>query len=182
MSELYDKLEECLSDADIRRILPGVPIVLYEDLSKYKNLKQLIPASFGAAVVFVALESRQEGHWVCILRDGNEFELFDSYGNRPDRWLAWIDKQQRKKNNESIPYMSYLFNRGLKQGLKLSFNRIEYQSSKSGINTCGRHVCNRIKYMMLHQTMAEDAYLSYMKQLKKDYELSYDLLVCKLIP
>ena len=179
--ELQERLEECLSDADIKRILPGVPIILYEDLRRYRDLKQLIPKSFGAVVLFVALEDRQTGHWVAILREDDEFELFDPYGNRPDRWLAWIDKQQRKKNGEAIPYLSYLFNKGLKRGYSLCFNKIKYQSTKENINTCGRHVCNRIKFMQLHQTISEDAYLSYMKRLKKDYELSYDLIVCRLI-
>ena len=82
--ELQERLEECLSDADIKRILPGVPIILYEDLRRYRDLKQLIPKSFGAVVLFVALEDRQTGHWVAILREDDEFELFDPYGNRPD--------------------------------------------------------------------------------------------------
>ena len=179
--ELQEKLEECLSDADIRRILPGIDIVLYEDLGKYRDLKGLITKTFGAVVIFVALESRQQGHWVAILRDGDEFELWDPYGNRPDRWLTWINAYQRKKNGENIPYLSYLFNKGLKHGLKLSFNKIKYQSTQSGINTCGRHISNRIKFMMLHKTISEVAYLSYMKKLRKDYDLNYDLLVCKLI-
>ena len=180
--ELQEKLEECLSDADIRRILPGIDIVLYEDLGKYRDLKGLIPKSFGAVVIFVALESRQQGHWVAILRDGDEFELYDSYGHRPDKWLSWIDKQQRMKNGESIPYLSYLFNKGLKRGYSLSFNKIKYQSTLPGINTCGRWCALRIKYMMLHKSISEDSFLQYMNQLRKDYDLNYDLLVCMLIP
>ena len=179
--ELQECLEECLSDADIRRILPSVDIVLYEDLRKYKDLKELIPKEFGAVIIFVALETPNVGHWVAILRNGNKFQLFDPYGNRPDRWLFWISKYQRKKNNESIPFMSYLFNKGLKHGYSLSFNKIKYQSSKPGINTCGRHVCNRIKFMMLHDGFSEDKYFSYMKKLSKEYELNFDILVCKFI-
>ena len=111
MSKLQKKVYEPLSDLDMHKALPDVPLLTYEELGKYESIEQLLPAKRDAIILFVQLTTDSSGHWQAITRSNNNIHFFDSYGTRPDKALSWIDKYMRKELNETVPYVSYLLNK-----------------------------------------------------------------------
>ena len=183
MSNLNKLVMEPLSDADIHRYLPGIKILNYEQLGKYKTIEQLLPKKRDAIILFVQLTTNMTGHWQCCSRSDNNIYFFDSYSTRPDKALTWVDKYMRKELNEQIPYVSYLLNSALTDGFNVSFNNICYQDKKnSSIATCGRFCVQWVKWNLYEVNNSPKAFYKFMKKYSKDHELNYDLAICKLIP
>ena len=182
MSKLQNELHTSLSDLDIKRALPNVPILTYEDLSKYDNIAQLLPKKRDAIILFVEL-SQGVGHWQAITRSNKNIHFFDSYGTRPDKALLWIDKFMRKELNETVPYVSYLLNNALDAGFNVSFNSFEYQNKKNtDVSTCGRWVIAWIRWNNDQKVNTPKAFNKYIKNYSKDHELNYDLCISQIIP
>ena len=181
MSKLQDKAYESLSDLDMHKALPNVPILTYEELGKYKNIEALLPKVRDAIILFVEL-SQGVGHWQSITRSDNNIYFFDSYGTRPDKALLWIDKYMRKELNEQVPYVSYLLNEALSAGFNVSFNSFSYQNKKNtSISTCGRWCIAWVKWNNNQGNNSPKAFNKYIKKYSKDHELNYDLCVCEII-
>lgn len=182
MSKLQDKVYESLSDLDMHKALPGVPILSYADLGKYKTIKELLPKARDAIILFVELQENI-GHWQALTRSENNIYFFDSYGTRPDKALLWIDKYMRKELNEQVPYVSYLLNEALSAGFNVSFNSFRYQNKKqTSISTCGRWCIAWVKWNKNQVNNSPKAFNKYIKKYSKDHELNYDLSISQIIP
>ena len=71
-------------------------IVKYADLDQYQTIYDLLPNPMD--FVFLLTESElNSGHWTLIIRDGTNFEYFDSYVNHQK--VYWIIFQVIKTNN-----------------------------------------------------------------------------------
>jgi len=174
-----------LSDGDIKSIMKtfGYParIYTYDDLSKYNNLDELMPNAYDYVILHIPVKSLSSGHWVAIMKaphkdsnkDSSEYNFFDSYGKKPDRQLYYSNKKVRGELFDE-PYLSYLLNKAKKNSNKVVFNRYAYQDDDKQIQTCGKFVLLRILYFLQHRDISGNAFLKYMKSLKKEKFQGYD--------
>lgn len=135
-----ERVGEALSDADIRRLLPGAKILKYSDLSRVSSLFDLLPKV--SSYVFILYEdSVNRGHWTLVSRPADGVaEYFDSYGGPPDAPLRWTAKERRSALGERQPYLSILLEDALREGLVSSvvYNKRKYQSESQAVADCGR--------------------------------------------
>ena len=163
-----------ISDSLIKQYLPDTKIVMYNELPKYSNIEELLPTE-KSHFVLMYQDSPNTGHWVGILRLGNTIEMFDSYGNYPDKDLNWVDEKTRNKIGIDGKYLSRLFN---KTKLKVVYNTEPYQGKGNEIATCGRHVIFRI----LNSDKDLKKYHSFIRKEIKRLGCNYDCVVSKTIP
>lgn len=139
--ELLNKLKaKALSNDEISKMLDGkVKILTYPELSKYKNIDQLL-SPHGCAIILYQTK-KNFGHWVAIIKQGrNIIEHFDSYGIRPDNELKFTKANMRRELGQDYPHLTYLLYHSPYQ---LSFNQYRLQKMQKKISTCGRWSLSR---------------------------------------
>jgi hypothetical protein len=171
-----------LSDEEMQEALPNVPILRYEELEEFESIEQLLPKNRSAAVIFISTTSENSGHWFAVMRSGKRIYYFDAYGKRPDKNLLFTPKHLRKEFGQSIPYLSYLLNKALDDGFKVSFNEVKYQDENPAIQTCGRWIISRINFNLYEKNNTPANYKKMIKKMMKHYSLSPDMTICKLVP
>ena len=177
--DLYEEVERCLSDADLKKALPGVRVINYSDLSQYNSVEQLLPKTVDAVVILVELRENI-GHFEVLMRNGKNITFFDPYGCRPDKALNWSSPYMRRQLGQEIPFMSYLLNKAVDDGFVVKFNNVKFQKQSAGINTCGRHAISVIKFFRHTKAPTLAKYKRYLDKLVHDNQLNYDLLVTKM--
>jgi hypothetical protein len=132
-----------LTDADIKKYLPGCPIIKYSELSKYSTLFDLLPDIHSYCIILYE-DSVNTGHWtqVCRPEDGVA-AYFDSYGGPPDAPLKWTARDRRVGLGVAQPFLSILLGDALREKLveDVQYNKRCYQKDGGGqlqINDCGR--------------------------------------------
>jgi hypothetical protein len=166
-----------VSAEDIKRIIPGIKIIRFPDLSEYNSMAEVLPYPNDCAILFFIdeMNSNQSiGHWACIMRNGKQYEFFDSYGLSSAEDLAHIDKEKREKFGEQIDYLKEL------GGKMLRHNPVDYQSWDPKIATCGRYAIIRLLAFMNGITNPKEFY-KFMASAKKQYGAkSFDELAVML--
>ena len=171
-----------LTDSDIRKYIPDIKIVNYDDLSKVNSIVQLLPNKKDAFILIYESQPNV-GHWVCVIREDKKIVFFDPYGYRPDKFLSFTPKNMRKVLNQEIPHLTLLLNEALDLGFKVFFNEFEFQNrNKPSTATCGRHVVGVIKYFASRRKPTLDKYHKLIMKLSKTHQLTPDLLISKLVP
>ena len=164
-----------LSDTDIRRILgEDTKVIKYSELAPINSLHELLPRPIEYCVILYE-DSPNHGRWIALSKYNDMFEHFDSYGIKPDNELHWINMKKRQMLKEDAPYLSNLLDNE-----KYIYNRVRYQETDSTVNTCGSHVVHRI-YRLKHNNMDLEAYTEFMRSLKHDYGITYDMIVAEFI-
>ena len=121
------------------------------------------------------------GHWQLILRDNEQFEFFDSYGDPPSTILNFIPKYMMKllgnDYNEDIGHIL----KSIQRNDKLTINKYPFQSELNNVNTCGRWVALRVA-LLLQKNMTNKDFIKYIKKIKSNNKkLSNDELIAALI-
>ena len=80
------------------------------------------------------------GHWVCLFRNGNIIEHFDSYGLKPDMEMEFIPKNFKNKYYGKSRHLAKLL---LNSGRKIRYNQYKFQK-EFPMATCGRHCACRL--------------------------------------
>jgi hypothetical protein len=165
-----------VSAEDIKRIIPGIKIIRFPDLSEYNSMAEVLPYPNDCAILFFIdeMNSNQSiGHWTCIMRNNNRYEFFDSYGLSSREDLEHIDKEKREKFKEQHDYLKEL-------GGKMSHNPVDYQSWDPRVATCGRYAIIRLLAFMNGITNPKSFY-KFMSDAKKEYGAkSFDELAVML--
>jgi hypothetical protein len=174
--ELDEIISEPLDDKEMKMYLPDAPLLVYGDLRKYKNIEELLPENKSCCILLYQ-ESPNKGHWVVVVRDGDEYLYFDSYGKKIDDPLNWVDLGLRKELNQSIPYLSKLL-----EGKPHKYNNKQYQENNIHqiIATCGRHCI----FFVLNNRMNNldlETYKKLMENLRKKTGQNYDEIVSEYI-
>ena len=94
---------------------------------------------------FILTESKYNvGHWAALIRNGSNFEYFDSYGDSPKSILDFIPKYMNRQlgNNWSQDLGKIIGS--IKKSDKFLYNKFPLQQEMEGINTCGRWVILRV--------------------------------------
>ena len=136
--------DHALSDGEIRKLLPGIRIVSYPELKRFRTIEDALDRE-GRVVILFLTRDRRTGHWISVhtTPDGG-LESFCSYGMQPDGQGRWLSKSQRIALHEDVPVLSGLLRAAKDRGVPITYNHHRFQSSKSGIATCGRHVVVRL--------------------------------------
>lgn len=121
-------------------------VVVYEDIVKYKSLKDLLGPNKGVILLYETT-SKYAGHWTCVwISEQNKIMFFDSYGFAPDEEIKY---SQYLINSVQKRLLTSLF---IKDGRNIEFNKYRLQKWKNKVNTCGRWVALRIRWRHLsHQ-------------------------------
>lgn len=141
-----ERLSYALTDKDVHRLLPGVPLTLYSDLTD-KSLSSLLDSRGRGMILFVESEksSTISGHWLAVATQPDGLLVFDPYGGRSqDPWYLdrkFISNRDEKALNESAPHLHKLITSA---GIKPIYSTVRYQELQKGIDTCGRHCVVRL--------------------------------------
>lgn len=177
--EIEEVIEQPIDDSEIRFYLPDAKILTYPELSKYKNINELLPENKDYAIILY-LDAPNKGHWTAVLKYNNKIEMFDPYGIKEiDEELKWVPCTERIKLKVAVPYMIRLFN-SIKKPQKGVLSTFEYQDDKTSVASCGRHTVYRI-LKLLNNNMNIEQYYNHMKDLRKKYNLTYDQIVSTYI-
>jgi hypothetical protein len=173
-----------LSDADIRRFLPGAKIIKYSELSKYSTLFDLLPDIHSYCFILYE-DSVNTGHWVQVCRpEDGVAAYFDSYGGPPDAPLKWTARDRRVGLGEGHPFLSILLGDALRDKLveDVQYNKRCYQKDGGGliqINDCGRW-CVLWTLKMLEGDSLED-FSKFVTKTCRSLRLGPDEMVSTLI-
>lgn len=138
-------MNKSLSDLDISQALDNqTKVIQYTDLADFNNIEQALNP-YDNIVILYPSEDGGPGHWTCVLytQDDNGekiIEFFDPYGISVDKEFDYTKKLNYPN------YLSYLL---YKTPYKISYNDNKMQKFSNNINTCGRHVINRIRNNIL---------------------------------
>jgi len=173
---MENKIKKELTDVEVRRLCPGIPITEYSNLPMTDASSAL--GDNGCGFLFFVEQntpSVSTGHWLGMLRKDSNIEFFDPYGAKRggDPWFldhTFVTPETLNKLKESSPIVKQW---ALKNNLRPSYNPYHYQQMKNGINTCGRHCCARI----MNAQMSEDEYHNYIMSLCNKYNASPDVIV-----
>ena len=140
---LKDARNYALSDEDIRKLLgPDIAIHTYDQLKNMKSVDELFDSK-GRGILLYQNQSPTAGHWNALLRKKKGIEVFDSYGEKPDKQLDEIDEDLKEQTNQDAPYLTRLLKGS---GLPIYYNPHQYQHDGSDINSCGRWAVARCIY------------------------------------
>jgi hypothetical protein len=168
-----------MTDADLRRYFPDnadeSPIIKYSALANVKNITDILPHDKSFKVILI--ENRHNiGHWVVISRNKDTIYFFDSYSNKPDGQLRYINSFWRKMLGQDETYLTALLDKAKKKGWKIKYNKNRLQSLKGGGGTCGRWV---ILWLMMNLQFKYnlDDFEKFVDKNRKELGLTRDELV-----
>ena len=129
---LYFRKQDLTGD-DIYKMIKKAPVP-YSQLGKYKSLNELLGKE--GYVVILYEVSRNSGHWVCLVDQGDTIYFQDSYGYPPDAPITRGLVPYDKKN-----YPLFLTKLIQSSPKKFDYNKVDYQSKNPNTGDCGRHAC-----------------------------------------
>ena len=170
-------INKALSDEDIKRILGSdAKIIKYAELGQLYDIDQLLTDEKDYCIILYE-DRPNRGHWTALLKYNNLYEHFDSYGVKPDSELKWIGAKRNRQLNQDEPYLTQLLK---KEEEKYIYNNVAYQNKDSRVNTCGSHVVHRL-YRLKNDNMSLPDYYHFMKSLKDQTNVGYDIIVAEFV-
>ena len=75
------ELSYFLSNHDFDKFIAGASqkVFKYADLENQIRFEDILPEKLDYAIILIE-SKKNSGHWVCLLRNNNQFEYFGSYG------------------------------------------------------------------------------------------------------
>ncbi len=147
-------------------------ILKYSELRNYNSLDELLPNQFDFKIILLET-TRNQGHWVCIIRSLNTIELFNSYGVPIDYEWKFIPDSIERMLGQSTRYLSNLVKKN--NTFKIVSNKYKFQSKDPTVATCGRWVILRIETARMGYSL--DTFINMIdKQVEKD-GMPSDILV-----
>lgn len=144
--EIQDEKADSLSDKDLHRLLPGVPVTLYKNLMN-ATLTDITDDRGRGVLLFTEEETPTtiQGHWFAILPQDGAYLVFDPYGGTStDPWrdgVNFVTKYELKALGQERPMLDDVFKRA---GVRVTFNTTKFQSKGNDVSTCGRHCAVRL--------------------------------------
>lgn len=168
---MKNQLSYFITNYDFYKILDKPLIIKYADLENY-TFKELFPKN--KSYIIVLLENEfNKGHWTCLLRYKNIIEYFDSYGEDPFIQLKKVPIETRRELDLEYYDMEKLIKQ-IPKKYKIIYNSFPLQEYKKDINTCGKWVFLRIKFL-LENDFNIYQFLGFIINFKKKYSnLTYD--------
>ena len=106
--DVIQLIHKALSDEDIGTILgTDAKIIRYSELRHIDDLDELLTNAIDYCIILY--EDRPDrGHWTALSKYDGIYEPFDSYGNKPDKTLEWVNMKMRRRLNQATPYLTNL--------------------------------------------------------------------------
>ncbi len=143
-------INKALSYEDIQRILGGdAKIIKYSELGSLCDIDQLLPNQKDYCIILYE-DRPSRVHWAALSKYDGLYELFDTYGVKPDNQLKWIGEKRSRQLNQDEPYLTPLLK---KEEEKCIYNNLAYRSKDSRVNTCGSHVVHHL-YRLKNDNMS----------------------------
>jgi hypothetical protein len=128
-----------LSDVDLRKLLPSVPIMTYTELPN--RIETIFTTS--DVVVLLLEHELNNGHWVCLIRLSNgDIEYYDPLSSLPDQNIVYFPYSASTARNR---LGSLLKDYHYRTGHKIHYNAKPVQKMTRNVATCGHHIFMRIK-------------------------------------
>ncbi len=177
---IKDISETPMGDDNIRQYLPGAKVLKYSELADIDNIEELLPRP--KTYFFLLYEaSYNRGHFVVVNRyiDNGKDTIcfFCSYGSKIDAPLYWNSQGKNKELGQDQPYLSQLLQ---KSGKNIQYNRVQYQSKRSPVATCGAFATLWIK-ANLRDNMNLQEFHEWITEIKEETGLSYDAIASNAI-
>ena len=161
-----------LYGSEIREFLPDIKIINYRQLSKHNNIDDVLGS--GNAVIILYEWVLNSGHWVCLFKDGNVVEHFDSYGVKPDHELKWTPKEFKKTYYNKIPHLVKLL---WQSPYDIRYSHHQLQKESPNVSTCGRWAVLRL--ILKHLDEDQFAKLFKNKSMSPDYLVTLMTMLIK---
>jgi hypothetical protein len=178
-SPYFKDIQYFITNFDLESKFPDCKIVKYADLDIYETIYELLPNQMDFC--FILTEAKHnEGHWTVLIRDGSNFEYFDSYSDSPKSILDFIPNYMNKQlgNNWNEDLGKII--KSIKPRDKFMYNKYPLQQEMSGVNTCGRWVILRVS-TFLKESMKNKQFLSFIKKQQKKVNKPFDEVICMLV-
>ena len=177
---IKDISETPMGDDNIRQYLPGAKVLKYSELADIDNIEELLPRP--KTYFFLLYESSyNRGHFVVVNRyiDNGKDTIcfFCSYGSKIDAPLYWNSQGKNKELGQDQPYLSQLLQ---KSGKNIQYNRVQYQSKRSPVATCGAFATLWIKANLRDNMNLQDFH-DWITEIKEETGLSYDAIASNAI-
>ncbi|MFM7989723.1 MAG: hypothetical protein ACKPKO_61460 [Candidatus Fonsibacter sp.] len=169
-------INKALSDEDIGTILgTDANIIRYSELRHIDDLGELL-AKKDIDYCSILYDDRPDrGHWAALSKYNGIYEHFDSYGNKNDKTLEWVNMKMRWRLNEATPYLTNLL-----KSKQYIYNNVKYQDRDGYVNTCGPHVVHKL-YRLTRDGMDLQTYHDYMEYIEDMFGANYDIRVAEFI-
>ena len=173
--------ETPMGDDNIRKYFPNAKILKYSELAGIHDITQLLPAP--STFFFLLYEhALNSGHWVAVNRYINNGKdticFFCSYGSRIDAPLYWNSQGRNKELGQDRPYLSQLLQKSV--GETIEYNKVQYQSKRSPVATCGAFAVLWIKANLRDNMNLQDFH-EWIADIKSETGLSYDAIASNAI-
>jgi hypothetical protein len=151
-----ERIKTSMTNTDLERHtgIADADIIKYSDLKNYSKLEELLPTDKSARIILIE-DKYNHGHWVCVLRYGDTFEYFNSYGKKYDADWGFVGRMMRVILGQQNNDMTRLFKQAQKDGWKTTWNKVPYQKMAADVQTCGRWCVFRIETMKIGYTLDE---------------------------
>ncbi len=172
-----------MTNSDLKRFLGDYAVnntITYSELKQYKDLTELLPDHHDYKIILIEYE-KNEGHWICIMKHNKVIEIFNSFGTHHGD-DDFVDTESINYYlGQSYNFLNIFIEKELDDGIfNIIYNKTKFQEKSIKVNTCGRHVVNRL-ICLIHYDMALKDYIQFMKKSSKETKLNYDELVSAII-
>ena len=133
-----------MTDDDMRRWLPGTPIILYPEFSKLHSIDDVLDTNGQCCFLYEWIPN--DGHWCCMWKKGDTIHVFDPLGFYPDQELSHVVKRYRKQLKEDKPYLRDLL---MKSPYKVVYNSFALQKKTTAV--CGKECIVRLAFKHLNE-------------------------------
>ena len=166
---------KALSDEDIGTILGADSKTFrYSELRHIDNLDDLLTKDMDYCISLYE-DRPNNGHWAALSKYNGIYEHFESYRNRPDKSLEWVNMKRRRRLNEATLYLTNIL-----KAKQYIYNNDKHQDHDGYANTCGAHVVRKL-YRLKNDGMYLHAYYEFMTSIKDEFAINYDIIVAEFI-
>ena len=178
--EITQRISKPLTDADLEKYvgIKATDIIKYSDLKNYKTIDDLLPTDKSFRIILLE-ETYNSGHWIAIMRYGKTCEIFNSYGYAPDYDWRFINRMMRVVLGEDTNELTRLMKQADEVGYDAIYNKKDFQSHGSNIQTCGRWVVLRIEMMRMGYDLPQ--FVEFIQELCEKTKQPTDFVVSMLI-
>lgn len=149
--ELKDAKNYALSNTDIENIIGKTNIFTYPELENIRHIDEVFKRGkngIDTAIMLFLTDDDKTGHWIGLIKKGNTIEMYDPYGNKPEKLNKEVGGRMNYKQDPHL-----LREKVEESGYHLIHNSKQVQPISPNINTCGRHAVMRV--MMGHLPLDE---------------------------
>lgn len=157
-----NKLHYSLSMDEMKQLNPDAEIITYPELNKITNIKTLFK-NCDKLIILYLLEDEYTGHWVCLFKNYEGFNFFDSYGFPMSYEVDVLPPELRRELNQQKQRLNLLL-----KPYRVIYNNIQLQ--KKNTETCGMFVTHRLHYDNLNT-------IKYINGFKNKNKISPDEIV-----